>query len=201
MDTTARDLVYQAQTKNVRMLNQARGQVNRAINRALRKNDITSTEVHTRVLALIFCAWVEANFSKLIHTPYGFTPDEVRQIKQAYQGSGLGAGWRKSIDLGLRKVSNPKKSNYLPNIRQKLLTVVDNYVVLPSLIRNKIAHGQWDVALNRENTTVNNDLTQELHNLDAVVISIWFKAHEYLANLRVFPNHEKWGRMTSKRGS
>ena len=103
MDNAARLDVYRAQTENVRMLNQARKQINKAINYALRKGDIVSSQVQTRILALVFCAWVEANFSKVIHTPYGFTLDEISQIKRAYQRPNLETGWKKCIELGLQE--------------------------------------------------------------------------------------------------
>jgi hypothetical protein len=183
MDSVEQLQVFQAQTKNVRMLDQASRQINRTINHALRKNDNMSCQVHTKVLALIFCAWIEANFSKVIHTPYGFTPEEIDQIKRTHQRLGLGPGWKKCIELGLRRISNPQKSNYIPNIRLKLFSIVDDYVVSSSQIRNKIAHGQWHVALNRDNDAVNNELTQELNNLDTVIISIWFQVHQHLSNI------------------
>jgi hypothetical protein len=183
MDNTARLAVYRAQTENVRMLNQARKQINRAIHYALRKGDIVSSQVQTRVLALVFCAWVEASFSKAIHTPYGFTLEEIDQIKWAYQHFNLEIGWKKCIELGLRRISNPKKSNHIPNIRQKISSIVDEYVVAPSVIRNRVAHGQWKKALNNDNTAVNNKITNELGDLDVVVISKWFRVHEYLLSI------------------
>lgn len=183
MNNTVRLQIFHAQTDNVRMLNQARLQINRTINYALRKGDKTSSQVHTRLLALVFCAWVEANFSKLIHTPYGFTLDEIHQIKEIHQKDSLEAAWKKCVELGLRKISRNKKSNYVHNISFKLNKLIDNYVVTPSHVRNKVAHGQWKVALNNNNTNVNKDITKELDELDAVMLSIWFQAHEHLSNV------------------
>ncbi len=183
MDNAGRLAVYRAQTENVRMLNQARTQINKAINNALRKGDIVSSQVQRRVLALVFCAWVEASFSKIIHTPYGFTLEEIDQIKRVYQHFNLETGWKKCIELGLRRISNSRKSNYKSNIRQKISSIVDDYVVAPSVIRNRVAHGQWKKALNNDNTAVNNSITNELDDLDAVVISKWFRIQEYLLSI------------------
>jgi hypothetical protein len=183
MDNTERLAVYRAQTENVRTLNQAREQIKQAINYAIRKGNLTSRIVQTKVFALVFCAWVEANFSKVIHTPYGFTLDEIRQIKEVYQSVNLEAGWKKCIELAVRKISNPRRSNYIPNIERKIHSLIDEYVVAPSQIRNKIAHGQWAKALNSRNTKENNTLTKELEALDVVVISKWFRVHEHLLNI------------------
>lgn len=181
MDRAEQLQVFKAQTANVQMLDQAIRQINRAINYALRRNDSVATQVHTKVLALIFCAWIEANFSKVIHTPYGFQPDEIDQIKRTQRNSGLGEGWKKCIELGLRRVSNPRKSSYLPNITKKLFSIIDAYIVTPSQIRNKVAHGQWKVGLNADNTAVNDDITEKLNGLDAVVIARWFQVHKHLS--------------------
>ncbi|OBQ38904.1 MAG: hypothetical protein AN487_06120 [Anabaena sp. CRKS33] len=41
----------------------------------------------------------------------------------------------------------------------RLLKIVEENVIPNSLIRNKVAHGQWVVALNREHTAKNENLT------------------------------------------
>jgi hypothetical protein len=63
---------------------------------------------------------------------------------------------------------NSSQSNHVPNIRQKLTQLIDAYVKEPSLIRNKIAHGQWAQALNRDNTQVNGELTTKIRELNVV---------------------------------
>ena len=183
MDNTTRLQVYQAQTQNVRTLNQVRKQINRTINIALKKDDTVTIQVQTKVFALIFCAWVEANFSKLIHTPYGFTLQEISQIKRFYRENGLEAGWQECIKLALRKASKSNNSGYIRNVTRSLYSIVNEYIVKPSLKRNKIAHGQWKIALNRENTDVNVAMTKDLDDLNVVAISKWFKVHEYLSNI------------------
>lgn len=113
---------------------------------------------------------VGSYFSKLIHTPYGFELGEIEQIKIAQRASIVEA-WRKCIELASAKVE-AGKSNYLPNVRQRLERLVDKYISTPSLVRNKIAHGQWAHALNRENTNLNNELTAQISNLDVVYLDI-----------------------------
>jgi hypothetical protein len=175
--------VYKAQVQNVRALDTASKQLNMAINDVLRTGDDLSLQTHTKALVLLFCAWSEASFSKLVHTPYGFTDDEIVQIMSEYSKS-LENAWEKCIDLGLRKVSsNPKRSNYLSNIRQQLSRIVEDYVVAPRIMRNKIAHGQWEIALNRENTAVNNEMTSSIQALDVIIVTKWFTVFRYLSDL------------------
>jgi hypothetical protein len=182
MNNSERLEIFRAQTENVKLLKKAEQQISRTIKNALRRGDETSSEIQTKVLALVFCAWAEANFTKLIHTPHGFTLDEIHQIKQAQQQN-LEAGWKKCIGLGLRRIPSSSKSNYIPNTKQKINKLVDDYIINPSLIRNKVAHGQWKIALNRSNTAVNNDITKEIKALDLVVITKWFKVNRHLSNI------------------
>lgn len=172
MNNTERLAVYRAQCDNVRSITAAFKQTKRSINDCLRKNRSLEAESHTKVLALIFCAWSEAIFSKTIHTPHGFTLDEISQIKRYTQSNGISAGWRKCIELAMRKTA-AKKSNFGPNARQKLNKLVEELVFEPSTLRNKIAHGQWTVPLNRSNTAVNGTLAATLAQLDVVKVDTW----------------------------
>ena len=171
--------VYRAQSENVRTLEQAVRHINRTINHALKIGDRTSASIHTQVLALTYSAWAEVSFSKLIHTPHGLEAAEIQQIKNEHQKFGLEKGWEKCIELALRKVS-AKKTNEVPNKRQKLLVIIRQYIIEPSLLRNKIAHGQWAIALNGKNTGVNKETTAVLASLDVVTVNIWFGVYKYL---------------------
>jgi hypothetical protein len=183
MNETAKLEIYRAQVQNTRTLSRAWNQLKRQINLALRKGDDASAQIHTMLLALLFCAWAEANFSKLIHTPYGFEIDEIDQIKSTWSANGVGSAWNKCIELGLKRVGNIGKSNYIPNARQTLSRLVKEYIISPGLIRNKIAHGQWSVALNRENDAINHDIKRSMDNLDVVLIERWQKAHQSLSSI------------------
>jgi len=175
--------IFQAQIKNVKALNRARKHTKRSINEALRNKQSDAASIHTNLYALLYSAWVEAIFSKMIHTPYGFKLDEIKQIKTTHQTQGLGEAWIKCLELSLARIASSPKSNYRPNIQQKLRNIIEKFVINPSQIRNKIAHGQWVVALNRSNTSVNNEMTASLSNLNVVTIDIWFGVFEQLASI------------------
>jgi hypothetical protein len=180
MDNAARLAIFQAQVRNVRSLGTARKHVRRAINAALRNGDDAMAAVHTKVLAQLFCAWAEVNFSKVVHTSHGFTLDEIRQIKGAWRNSGITQGWMRCVELGLGKIP-VSDSNFLSGARKRLKQVIKDYVSDPSLVRNKLAHGQWTVALNSSNTAINAPLTKEFEQLTIVQVEIWFECHQQLA--------------------
>lgn len=183
MDYSASLKVFQAQTENVRTLNQAIKQIKRAINYSLRVGDRNSADVHTKLLALTFSAWAEARFSKLIHTPHGFNLDEIHQIKITHKQNGLEKGWEKCLELAFKKVSTSSRSSEIPNKRQEIFRIIKTYIIEPSLLRNKVAHGQWKVALNRDNDAENPEFTNKLKNLDIISVSIWLQAYEFLARI------------------
>ena len=183
MDNQSRLEVFEAQTKNVRELDKVRKQITRTINDALRKDKSALAKAQTKILLLVYAAWSEALFSKIIHTPYGFDLAEIRQIKKAQKQNGISEGWKKCIELGLRRIANSPKSNYIPNIQKKLLQISSVYVFAPSKIRNKIAHGQLQVALNRKNTAINHELTNKIKNLDVVTLTRWFKVQWKLSQI------------------
>jgi transcriptional regulator of heat shock response len=174
--------IFKAQTENVRDINKTWKHVQRSINHELVCDNLTSASVHTKLLALVFCAWSEANFSKLIHTPHGFELDEIQQIKNLAKGN-IVDGWLKCLELGLHQVLKTPKSNYIPNIKQSVERLIKKYIQEPRVLRNKIAHGQWKIALNRENDKTNNDLTDQINNIDVVQLNVWKEAHQGLSNI------------------
>lgn len=182
MDRAAQLIIFKSQTENVRALNKAWTHLLRSINRELSDDNLVSCAIHTKALALIFCAWSEASFLKLIHTPHCFELDEIRQIK-ALSSRDIVRGWLKCLELGLGRVSKTTKSNYIPNVRKSIERIIHTYVDEPRLLRNKIAHGQWAIALNRENDAKNEELTERIHAINVVDLTIWKEAFSCLNNM------------------
>lgn len=181
MDQVQRLEIFKAQVRNVRALRSAMRQVHRSANRALRLNDKASSEAFTRIYAMLFCAWAEANFSKVIHTPYGFTLDEIDQINHA-KTNGISVAWKKCVELGAGRL-DAKRGRFKPNTIQTLNSAIDSHVLDPSLIRNKLAHGQWVAALNRDNTALNPEMTNSLNQLNLTHIGGWIECHQILADI------------------
>lgn len=181
MDNENKLEIYQAQVKNVRSLKECLGQVRRSINAAIRSNDMVAVNAYTRIYALLYCSWSEAAFSKTLHTPYGFDLSEIQQV-QAAKRSSVADGWKKSVELGLRHLQ-VQQGSFKPNAKQKLFRLIDRHISDPSKLRNKLAHGQWAIALNRSNEAVNDELTQQIIGLDIVKIDAMMTGHTLLSNL------------------
>lgn len=161
MNEQQRVAVFEAQTINVRELERAWAHINRQINALILQKNQKSVEITTKLLALVYCALAESIFSKLIHTPYGLLLDEIEQVKTAANGQGVKSGWLKCADLALKRVEGAR-SNHGHNVRLKLSSMIEQYIFDPSLVRNKLAHGQWCVALNRDNNAINPEITNEI---------------------------------------
>jgi len=172
--------LYVLQSKNVRRLKQVQGNLIKDINFYLKKSNEFQVEIKTKLLALLYCTLSEAQFIQIVHTPDGFSSDEIDKIKSA-KNTKLEDGWKLMIDLAMDKVGNWKSNNDLAGRRDYILKIIDEFIIKPSVLRNKIAHGQWKFALNRENTKQNEEMTIQLDNLDVVQISKWFEIHQFMA--------------------
>jgi hypothetical protein len=162
----ARNGVFAAQTENVKALEQAWKLINKTINAAYSRGDNSSAEIHTKLLAQVYCAFAEAVLSKVIHTPNGLTNEEIAQVKIKGKRNIVDA-WKKCVELALRKVDG-KSSGHIANTQKKITSLIDSYIYDPSLLRNKIAHGQWKVVLNSNNTKVNVSITEKVNSITVI---------------------------------
>ena len=172
--------LYKLQSCNVRKLNQVKDSLIKDINFYLRKSDDFQVEVKTKLLAILYVAWSEAQFIQIVYTPSAFSPSQINEIKKIKNKYGLAEGWKKMVNLALQKVGKWSQNSELPNRRKKLSKIIEDYIESPSVLRNKVAHGQWFHALNTENTAENIDLTKKLAELDSVELAKQFEVHKSL---------------------
>lgn len=172
--------IYKAYVENVQSFNFAEKVTRRRINRAYKAGDLDVALVQTKLYALLYSTYSEARFMKLIFTPFGFTENEIHQILGQER---IRDKWVKCLELAFLKFNANKKGSEIPNKKQELMRLIDTYIVDPSILRNKIAHGQFDIVLNRKNENVNLELTESIQNLDFVRIMIWFKANTDIADI------------------
>lgn len=186
--------IYKAQCDNVNELRSAWKHINRTINTALREDNLKQVSFQTRMLGLVFCAYSEATFLKLIHTNSKFTSDEILQIKTCAKSS-IVNGWKKCLELSTIKIDS-KASNHVPNVKKRTLELITKYIEEPSLIRNKLAHGQWHTALNRKNTKINKELTDKINNLTVIKLTRYKVAFDSLSviieDIIESPNRAHW---------
>ena len=90
--------IYRAYVSNVKELEKHRNVIVQLANRAIRENKQIELNTLTKVYALIYSAYVEDSFLKLIHTPQAFTEIEIMDIQR---GRNLEEKWKKCVELAL----------------------------------------------------------------------------------------------------
>lgn len=172
--------IYILQSRNVRKLLKVKTSLLRDINRNSKLNNISDVEIKTKIYSLLYSAWSEAQFVQILHTPNALFPRDIKDIEKEKKKNGIINGWKLLITLAIEKVGDIDKSDDLSKRKETIINIITNHVEQPSILRNKIAHGQWVHALNREHTKESTSFTDNLANLDYVKIDILFKIHEYL---------------------
>lgn len=147
------------------------------INHYLIKNDSFQVNIKTKLLSLLYSALSEAQFTQILHTPFGFLHSEILKIQNQRS---LVESWFLMLDIALKKVGDWKTNKDLETRRTTLKKIIGEYIEKPQELRNKIAHGQWIHALNSNNTKENPDTTSRIGDLNVVKITIWFEVHQYL---------------------
>lgn len=174
--------LHKLQSANVRKLIQVKKNLIKDINFYLRKSDHFQVELKTKLLALLYSAWSEAQFIQIVYTPSSFSLSEIRTIKLKKM-SGIGDGWDEMVNIAIQKVDSSGMSSDLQEKKDKLIEIIDEYIDKPHQLRHKIAHGQWVYALNRDNDARDPNLTSDLDQLDYIQIWKQFEVHQYLGSI------------------
>lgn len=139
------------------------------LNDCIRRKKIQEAEYQTRVMALLYCTVAEAYFLKIVHTPGKLIDTEVDEILQTAKDYGIGNAWKKCLEIGLARCE-AQNSAHIPNVKRKVEKLIDHFIFDPAEVRNKIAHGQWETAFNRDSTAVNLKITKKIETLDISTI-------------------------------
>ena len=169
--------LHQLQTKNVKHLKQVEKNLRMDINRFLIKGDTFKVSMNTKLYSLLYSSLSEAQFLQILYTPYGFTPAQIIQIKKE---KGIANKWTLMLDISLEKFGDVEEGSDLNNKRDKLLSIIEEYIKKPQKMRNKIAHGQWVNAFNGSNKVKDDDISLEINGLNVIDIQKWYEVHQYL---------------------
>lgn len=167
--------IFRASVTNLRELKKQRTNIKRLFNQSIKQNDNSAFSALTKLYALLYSSFAELCFLKVIHTPYGFSEDEINQITRERN---LEQKWIKCLELAFSRINNIANAGEIQNKKQILTRHINQFIIEPSQLRNKIAHGQWMVALNNDNTATNQITTDRIKNLDFVKTDILFSVYE-----------------------
>lgn len=168
--------IYRASVINVREIKIRAKNIKRMINDAVINNRNVELETLTYLYALLYSAFAEVSFLKLINTPYGFSETNIKDIQSMRN---LEEKWKKTIELAFQNLNLYANLGDIANKKMTLLRILKAYIVEPSQIRNKIAHGQWKVALTNDSTKINQEVSDRINELDFVEIHKLFTIYDY----------------------
>ncbi|QEY26384.1 hypothetical protein [Neisseria zalophi] len=121
-------------------------------------NDYISS---TRLYALLLANWFEVKLFKIINenSSAAFKPNEVEQIQECRS---ISEKWQATYKISIEKIMQKGLNNF-DNINIQDLSNIfqsDYFIEIENLIqiRNKLAHGQWNIQLNHKQTNINNSL-------------------------------------------
>lgn len=171
--------IFSIQTENVRELEKSWEQGNRLVNESLRNRDQAATTIQTKLMALLFSAYTEAIFSKLIHTPQALTEKEISKLKSEFKKNSY-RGWVECLNLIVGKITTKDKA-YKDQVILDVKNLLENYIKQPSEVRNRMAHGQWVIALNSTNTQKNSSITSKIRNLDIITLTRYKKSFSLIS--------------------
>lgn len=167
--------IYRACCENQRDIKSQATIVKRMINNAILYGRNAEIVALTKMYALLYSAFAEVSFLKLIHTPYGLSEDMILEIQRQQN---LEEKWKKCIELAYLEINKHSILGKINNEKKRLEDILKQYIIKPSQIRNKIAHGQWCVALNNLSTSINNETTSLINNIDYVKIDVLFQIYD-----------------------
>ena len=157
MSATESEL-YAAHAKNLRSLETALMRIFRELNSALSRDDKSTSNALMKTAMLLLGSWAEVRLLKLQFEPNGFDPrDRSIIVSERSQIN----RWHKALEIGFRKRNNLPRANletalpvthraYFVTLRDALNESLEPLI----LVRNKLAHGQWEVALNSQNNNL-----------------------------------------------
>jgi len=183
MDQNEIKAIYMLQSENVRHLAGVLTSLKREINAHIQRNNSSEISQRTKMLALVYSVWSEAQFLQIAFTPNGFMYTEISAIKKEKNANGIVDGWKLMLSKAMAKVTTSDDNADMLARLEQLTSLIDEFIGGPSLIRNKIAHGQWARALNRPFTAENTELTAELNDLDPVVILRQQQVHKFFGHI------------------
>lgn len=171
--------VYVLQSENVRYLWKVKKNQLTELNCCIKKKDNFSLKAKTTMFALLYSAWSESQFVQIQNTPNAFFPREIEDIQAKTKSHGIVAGWVMLVDIAFSKVGDVDKNSDLQKRHESILKRIKEIIEQESIIRNKIAHGQWVNALNRKQSD-ESPVTEKMDELDYVKIDRLFEIHKLL---------------------
>jgi len=157
--------MFNHQSDNVQEIKKAINFLIKDIHEAKRMHHPYDVKIKTKLLAMTYSAWSEAQFIQIIYTPNALTTEQLNSL---LNDSGIFNRWKELLNYLFDKVEEFNKNECKENIKKlkqnslydeitecnqyykeksikqknTIIQYLEDYVEKQSKIRNKIAHGQ-----------------------------------------------------------
>jgi hypothetical protein len=167
------DQRYKAHVHNLRAVDSGCTHIFRELKRCIATRQTVATNVLLKTFVLLIGAWSEVRLLKLLHEPHGFLDPERDKI---LGGSSKIDQWKLCVELGFRRrygvrsaVISRTSFPLTAYLRYQELNTLLEHDLRPIIeIRNKLAHGQWERALNNDLTDVSQAMMALLNTENAL---------------------------------
>jgi hypothetical protein len=172
---------YHQHCENIRMLEIAISTVQSSLRDSIRKNEKNKVDVFTRLLAQLVSSWIEVRVLKLIYEPNAFTDDQITEILKI---NVLNERWKKALLFSYSKSFKILDPSKIQDKRYDYLTdLIKSDFLESNQIRNRLAHGQWKYAFNKDLTAINNDFTDRIENENIMKLQIKLNIFKDIAQI------------------
>jgi len=161
--------VGKAHLKNLSVLRKATKLIDRELNLSIRGKNEFKEQIYLRILLLLWMTWAECKLNTLLTVP-----PQVSDVDRKY----INENAKSEIDRWLLLLELFIRRRYLDDNRKKPLdrltlghTAFTRYSTVREMIeristyieiRNRLAHGQWHIALNSNLNAENPQITQSI---------------------------------------
>ena len=169
-----------AHIKNLHSIRKATTQINRALNAAIKNRDELQERMYVRLIIILWMTWAECKLNALL-TEHPQVTDQDREHIDSSSRSELDR-WNLILETFVRRryldddpgreLSRLTLGHTTFHRYMTLSELINNNIALYIEIRNRLAHGQWHIALNSELSAKNPDLTQRIWKLSKVDVLI-----------------------------
>ncbi len=194
------EILYHPHCKNLRLIESAIKCIEKNLRKSISKEEKIYVNIHTKILSHLINSWAEVRILKLVYenTIFKYSPKYSKydaftdtEKKEIIKQTSLKERWNVALNISFSKAYKiPIKDIDNPNVpfsaRMKhsaLLKILNSELLKSSELRNRIAHGQWEYALNNNMLSINTDLTGKLKTENIIKLQLKFKMFKSLAQI------------------
>lgn len=170
MTSKTTEKLYEFHVKNLRAVTDGLDHVERAARAEIARGRNEAGQTFVRIYALLLGAWSECRLYKALHERDAFGPTDRSKIMSDESAF---SRWVKTVETAFVK-RYPGVRPRTAELRLKEINETLTSELKPIIeLRNKMAHGQWIVPLNRKLDNVDQDQADALRNEN--LLSLKFK--------------------------